>query len=251
MGENLWAPWRMEYILSKKTKECIFCLSKDETQDKTKLILFRSSLSFVIMNRYPYNNGHLMVAPFKHLPAIEDLDGDIVFWNWNFGDKNSSSLQNPNHKYDDNGLYIVTLNVTDDDKATTSISKEIEVLNVKPSANFWYNPSSPNINDTLQYTDNSIDPDGTIVSWSWDFGNGVKSNEQSPTHKYTSQGTYKVSLTVTDNDGDLNTKIINVRIFDLSTPSKEYSGFIIIFIVFLIMLVLMMFFVFWIKKKEK
>src|SRR4030042_2447160 len=78
MGKNLWAPWRMEYILSKKTKECIFCLDKEEAQDKTKLILFRSSLSFVIMNRYPYNNGHLMVAPFKHCPAIEDLDGDTV-----------------------------------------------------------------------------------------------------------------------------------------------------------------------------
>ena len=78
MGKNLWAPWRMEYILSKKTKECIFCLDKDEVQDKTKLILSRSSLSFVIMNRYPYNNGHLMVAPFKHLPAIEDLDEDTV-----------------------------------------------------------------------------------------------------------------------------------------------------------------------------
>jgi len=78
MGKNLWAPWRMEYILSKKTQECIFCLDKEEAQDKTKLILFRSSLSFVIMNRYPYNNGHLMVAPFKHLPAIEDLDEDTV-----------------------------------------------------------------------------------------------------------------------------------------------------------------------------
>ena len=61
-----------------KTKECIFCLDKGDAQDKTKLILARSSLSFVIMNRYPYNNGHLMIAPFKHLHAIEDLDGDTV-----------------------------------------------------------------------------------------------------------------------------------------------------------------------------
>ena len=78
MAKNLWAPWRIEYIVSRKTKECIFCLDKDEAQDKTKLILARSSLSFVIMNRYPYNNGHLMVAPFKHCPSIEDLDGDTV-----------------------------------------------------------------------------------------------------------------------------------------------------------------------------
>jgi ATP adenylyltransferase len=78
MGKNLWAPWRMEYILSEKTNECIFCLDKEETNDKSKLILARSFLSFVIMNRYPYNNGHLMVAPFKHLPAIEALDEDTA-----------------------------------------------------------------------------------------------------------------------------------------------------------------------------
>lgn len=78
MKKNLWAPWRMEYILSSKTKECIFCLEKDESRDQTKLILFRSSLSFVIMNRYPYNNGHLMVAPFKHVPSLEDLDEETA-----------------------------------------------------------------------------------------------------------------------------------------------------------------------------
>ena len=78
MEKNLWAPWRMEYILSKKTKECIFCVDKDEAQDKIKLILYRSFLSFVIMNRYPYNNGHLMIAPFKHLHGIEDLDNETM-----------------------------------------------------------------------------------------------------------------------------------------------------------------------------
>lgn len=75
MGKILWAPWRMEYILSeKKNKDCIFCIGKDKKHDREKLILYRSSFSFAIMNRYPYNNGHLMVAPFKHLPLIEDLD---------------------------------------------------------------------------------------------------------------------------------------------------------------------------------
>ena len=76
MGKNIWAPWRMEYILSKKDKECIFCISKEERLDKEKLILYRSSLSFVIMNLYPYNNGHLMVAPYKHVSKIEELDED-------------------------------------------------------------------------------------------------------------------------------------------------------------------------------
>jgi ATP adenylyltransferase len=78
MEKHIWAPWRMEYIIGKKAKECIFCLDEDRAHDKEKLVLYRSSLSFVIMNRYPYNNGHLMVAPFKHLPTLEEMDGETA-----------------------------------------------------------------------------------------------------------------------------------------------------------------------------
>jgi len=73
MTEIIWAPWRMEYILGEKPEDCIFCLGKDEKEDKKRLVLYRSALSFVIMNRYPYNNGHIMIAPLEHLPNIEDL----------------------------------------------------------------------------------------------------------------------------------------------------------------------------------
>ena len=78
MTKTLWAPWRMEYILGKKPEDCIFCLGKDEMEDQKRLVLYRSDLSFVIMNRYPYNNGHIMIAPLKHLPNIEDLDTKTV-----------------------------------------------------------------------------------------------------------------------------------------------------------------------------
>jgi ATP adenylyltransferase len=74
MTKIIWAPWRMEYILGEKPEDCIFCLEKDEKEDRKRLVLYRSALSFVIMNRYPYNNGHIMIAPLKHLPNIEDLD---------------------------------------------------------------------------------------------------------------------------------------------------------------------------------
>jgi len=74
MTKIIWAPWRMEYILGEKPEDCIFCLGKDEKEDRKRLVLYRSALSFVIMNRYPYNNGHIMIAPLKHLPNIEDLD---------------------------------------------------------------------------------------------------------------------------------------------------------------------------------
>lgn len=74
--EVLFAPWRMEYILAPKPEECIFCLDNekiDPDEDKKRLILARTKKAFVIMNKYPYNNGHLMVAPFRHINRLADL----------------------------------------------------------------------------------------------------------------------------------------------------------------------------------
>ncbi|RMD89593.1 MAG: HIT domain-containing protein [Calditrichaeota bacterium] len=70
----LWAPWRMEYILGNDKEEgCIFCNKPKQTNDKKNLILYRGKYSFVIMNKYPYNNGHLMVVPYRHLAEFEEL----------------------------------------------------------------------------------------------------------------------------------------------------------------------------------
>lgn len=63
--KRLWTPWRKEYIQSKE-KGCFFCRVIKEKRDKDNLILFRGEKSFIIMNRYPYNNGHLMAAPIAH-----------------------------------------------------------------------------------------------------------------------------------------------------------------------------------------
>ena len=72
--EKLWAPWRKEFILGQKEKGCIFCKRHKGKKDKENLILFRGKLSFVIMNKYPYNTGHLMVAPYRHGGKLEKLD---------------------------------------------------------------------------------------------------------------------------------------------------------------------------------
>jgi ATP adenylyltransferase len=75
----LWAPWRMEYILSEKEKECLFCTKPKEEKDRENLILFRSKRSYVIMNKYPYNNGHLMVVPYLHTSSFDGLsDEDML-----------------------------------------------------------------------------------------------------------------------------------------------------------------------------
>ncbi|MCK4956896.1 MAG: HIT domain-containing protein [Candidatus Cloacimonetes bacterium] len=73
MSEILYSPWRINYILSKKEDGCIFCLKPQAEEDEKHLILHRSDHSFVIMNLYPYNNGHLMIVPNKHVSNLSDL----------------------------------------------------------------------------------------------------------------------------------------------------------------------------------
>jgi ATP adenylyltransferase len=71
--KRLWAPWRLEYILGEKPGYCIFCTMPAEDKDRENYILYRGRENFVIMNKYPYNNGHLMVIPYKHAEIIEDF----------------------------------------------------------------------------------------------------------------------------------------------------------------------------------
>ncbi len=73
-GRRLWAPWRLEYIKGPKPDECIFCSKPQRGDDAAARILERGEVCFSILNAFPYNNGHLMVAPFEHVGSIEGLD---------------------------------------------------------------------------------------------------------------------------------------------------------------------------------
>ncbi len=70
----LWAPWRLEYILGPKPDECVFCLPQHKDEDRDRLVLHRGNHCFVIMNKFPYNNGHIMVTPFRHVMNLVDLE---------------------------------------------------------------------------------------------------------------------------------------------------------------------------------
>jgi ATP adenylyltransferase len=79
--ERIWAPWRLEYVkdASKDSAdECIFCAKAEQGDDEAALIAHRGERCFVILNKYPYTNGHLMVAPFEHLATIQGLPADTV-----------------------------------------------------------------------------------------------------------------------------------------------------------------------------
>ena len=69
--KTVWAPWRIEYILSDKDESCIFC---DALSNKDELTLFKGEITMAMMNKYPYINGHILVAPVMHLSSLDELD---------------------------------------------------------------------------------------------------------------------------------------------------------------------------------
>ena len=73
--KHIWSPWRMKYIMDhERSNNCVFCNASQQTNDADNLIVFRGQLAFVILNRYPYTSGHLMVVPYTHQPSIENVD---------------------------------------------------------------------------------------------------------------------------------------------------------------------------------
>jgi ATP adenylyltransferase len=71
--KRIWAPWRMKYIESTKPEGCILCEKPAEDKDAENYILYRGERNFIILNGYPYNPGHLMVAPYRHVASTDEL----------------------------------------------------------------------------------------------------------------------------------------------------------------------------------
>ncbi len=82
--QNLWAPWRIEYILGKREPYCIFCPESHGHTDEERLILHHGEKVMVMMNKFPYNNGHLLVAPWRHVSDLSALSTeetmDLMLW---------------------------------------------------------------------------------------------------------------------------------------------------------------------------
>lgn len=179
----------------------------------------------------------------------QDTDGTIVYWQWDFGDGNTSNEKNPTHHYLENGTYTIILSIIDDDEAIQKTTKQILIRNVAPVALFNYLPNNPTNNDTITFNDFSQDYDGTIISWNWDFGDGQKSDKKSFEHKYQNEGTYTVTLTVVDNDGEYQTIKKNVVVF--SSISKNGYGIesFFIYIVYLALFIIMIGVVMYLKRR--
>jgi len=131
-----------------------------------------------------------------------DPDGFIVAYEWNFGDGNYGAGIFTEHSYAEDGVYNVTLTVTDNDGASSQVWALKTILDRPPLANFTESAEAVFASETISFdASDSYDPDGTIVSYVWDFGDGTNATGVSVDHAYENNGTYTVTLTVTDNDG--------------------------------------------------
>lgn len=133
--------------------------------------------------------------------------GNPTSWNWNFGDGNRSTLQNPSHQYDSAGIYPVTLIVKNAAGASTKTKNNYIIVNetgVAPIAEFEGTPVSGPAPLTVSFTDQSAN---NPTSWNWNFGDGNNSTDKNPTHQYDGNGTYTVTMTATNAFGsDSETK---------------------------------------------
>jgi len=130
--------------------------------------------------------------------------GTISSWLWDFGDGSTSSLQNPSHMYSMSAAFSVYLVVTTE--FGTDDEVKLNFINVQagpPTADFTVSNTNPMYGESINFTDMSIPGSSPISTWLWDFGDGMGSNQQNPSHIYTAAGVYvttgfyTVSLTVT------------------------------------------------------
>jgi PKD repeat protein len=209
--------------ISVKGKE-IYITAETEKDGLDEIILFYSfddgvtwKERNVVTNQAPKADfdvtTHRFNATFSD--KTSDDDGYITSWFWDFGDENTSELQNPYHEYSLPGDFTVTLTVKDDDNTENITSMLINIDNTTPIADFFFTPTYPEPQVPVYFTDASIPFENyTIDSWIWDFGDGSnQSYIQNPIHDYFEEGKYNVTLDVknqTLNTSDSIQKTINV-----------------------------------------
>jgi PKD repeat protein len=145
----------------------------------------------------------------------------ITSYSWNFGDGSSGSGQAPAHAYAAPGTYLVRLTTTDNFGDTATSAPQTVVVDESPIATFSVRTAHPATNSPMAFDGSaSRDPDGSIISYAWSFGDGSTATGPSPTHSYTAPGTYTVRLSVVDSAGHTATSAANVAVVRASKISK-------------------------------
>lgn len=175
-------------------------------------------------------------ASFTHSSTALDLavdgsgstdgDGTIASYAWDFGDGVTGTGATATHTYGADGTYRVRLTVTDDDGATGTVERDVTVAaaaaNVAPTASFT--SSAAGLDLTVNGS-GSTDPDGTVQAYAWEFGDGATAAGATASHTYAADGTYRVRLTVTDDDGATNTSERDVTVSATAAPVVAVDTF--------------------------
>ncbi len=152
-----------------------------------------------------------------------DPDGYVAVHFWNFGDGANATGVTVSHAYADDGVYIVTLIVTDDDGATATANATKTVLNRSPIASFTESASVVSTGEAITFNaSDSFDADGVLVNYFWTFGDGANATGTFVTHAYANDGNYTVILTITDDDGASDTANATKTVFNRA-PSSTFS----------------------------
>lgn len=146
--------------------------------------------------------------------STDEDENDTLTWSWDFdGDgEEDSTDQNPEYTFATNGIYTATLIVSDGTDIDEYFAEII--IGTAPTAGITAPEGNITVNTSAEYMDNSVKGDSNITVWNWDFGDGMTSTEQNPTHNYTAAGTYTVSLTVSDDDGLSDVTTVEVTVVE-------------------------------------
>ncbi|MCZ2460255.1 MAG: PKD domain-containing protein [Chitinophagales bacterium] len=186
-----------------------------------------SAIKNIVVNPLPVANFNAP-ATFSCQPPLtvnfRDQSTGAVSWQWDFGDGNSSTQQNPTHIYNDYGSYNVTLVVTNSAGCADTITRN-NYINIRRAT--IRIPSLP-AHGCIPYTISpvaNINALDVVTSYKWDFGDGSPvSTQQNPTHTYTVQGTYNVSLIITTSTGCTDTLLINNAIRVGTIPTVDFTA---------------------------
>jgi gliding motility-associated-like protein len=168
-----------------------------------------------------YNSNSCVGNKTQFVDSSKTLSGTVVSWNWNFGDSQTSTIQNPQHAYSNTNTYTVSLIATSSFGCKDTITKVVTVI-PGPDADFSINPNPVEALETASFTDLSTGPT-SISNWYWAFGDSTASNQQNPTHAYNGQGETSVLLVVKDLNGCIDSVRKDISIVLLPDVPTAFS----------------------------
>lgn len=165
-------------------------------------------------NFSPFNSCLGTTIQFHDLSTISS--GTIINWHWNFGDGDTSNVQNPLHIYASTGNYQVLFIVESAGGCIDSIIRTLTISNNQPTGAFVFNNVC--LGSIINFTDQSVSA-STITNWWWNFGDSLTSTVQSPAHTYSFAGSHTVSLVLTNSSGCTDSIAHTVNVFPLPTAN--------------------------------